>query len=217
MKKRIITGMMMCLVLISAVFMTACSSSKAPKSISFSTSTHIMAKAGETYKLSDILQIEGAGADTKVEYSSSDTSVAEVSSDGVITAKGYGTATITAVSAADKNVTASMDLAVYDYYGEYTGEKYVDAMKCDVKVSINIKDDGTYTFFRAPMNIAISGGGQMPELLDKGTYTISGNQIKFAGETLGEFTTTFGIENGAVVLSGKIPTGGAATSLELKK
>ena len=47
-----------------------------------------------------------------VNWSSSNTSVATVSSDGAVTAKAEGTATITAISKYDKNVTASLTVTV---------------------------------------------------------------------------------------------------------
>lgn len=80
------------------------------KEISF-TSRPTSLKVGETYPLSVKITPDTA-ADKSVTYSSSNTSVATVSSNGLITAKSAGTATITATSTANSAKSVSFSLTV---------------------------------------------------------------------------------------------------------
>ena len=147
-------------------------------------------------------------------YSSDDTTVVEVSEDGVLTAVGFGTATISVVSSVDSSVSDSIDIAVYEYCGTYSGEKFIEAMSCDIAVSIELKADGTYSFYRAPMDLSAMGGGVMSEMTDEGTYVLEGTKILFTGEDLGEFFAEISLGETAKI-SGKIPTGGPSTEMEL--
>lgn len=132
-----------------------------------------------------------------------------------MTAAGYGTATITVTSVADESISASMDVAVYDYCSIYAGAKYIDAMGCNIDMTITLEKDGSFTYYRAPMLVAIEGGGQMSEITDQGTYTIDGTQIYFVSEGLGEYEATLSIKDDKVILSGSIPTGGPSTDMML--
>ena len=132
----------------------------------------------------------------------------------MITATGYGVTTIIATSAADETVSASMDVAVYDLFGTYSGVKKIEAMGCDVAVDIVLKEDGTYSYYRAPMEVALNGGGEMEA---EGTYVMAGTEITFTDDVLGEYTAVFLISDEKGCLTGKLPTGGAATEMELVK
>lgn len=189
----------------------------APESIQFGMEALLLPETEETFDAGEILEITGEGAEEGILYSSYDDSVAEVSEDGVITAKGYGTTTIVAASAADDTVSTSMDVAVFDFYGTYSGQKTIEAMGCDIAIDLTLKDDGTFTYYRAPMAVELDGGGEMPELEDTGTYKMEGNGITFTGEELGEYTVEFSMDGKEGYLKGDFPTGGAQTEMELAK
>lgn len=214
MKTKILTTLVFCAVgVLAAALLTACGS-KAPDGIALKTSALLLGDVGETYDLSKDVEING-GDDAKLKYSVSDTSVAEVSENGVVTAKGFGSVTVTVSAAADENVKATADVLVYGYRGIYTATKYIDAMGCDVRVRLKLNGDGTYEYYRYPMTVALSGGGSMPSLSDNGTYIASGNQFTFTGKYLGGFELSFRINAGEATLSGSMPTGGAKTQMIL--
>lgn len=215
MRKVLVTGMAAASVLLIPTFAGA--DGGAPEHIQFEEAAHLIPALGETYDAAAALEISGDDASGEMVYSTFDESVAEVSEDGVITATGYGITTIVVSSAVDETVSASMDVAVFDLYGTYSGVKTIEAMGCDVAVDITLKEDGTYSYYRAPMEVALSGGGEMPELEEEGTYEMTGTEITFTGETLGEYTAVFRIEEENGCLAGKLPTGGAATEMELVK
>lgn len=195
-----------------------CGAAKAPKAISLASEGYIFSEAGETYNIAGDVQTEGENASVEFKYSSSDTSVAEISEDGVLTVKGEGSATVTVASAEDESVSASAAVLVYDYAGVYTCEKYIDAMGCDVKVSLSVADDGTFGFYRYPMNVNLEGGGQMEGLQDAGTYEVKGNEMKFSADYLGTFNLTFTLDkDGNAQLSGDTPTGGASTDMTFSR
>ena len=180
-KKLFVTGMATLCVL--GVPAAAGAQGKVPESIQFEEAAHLIPGLGSTYDAAAALEISGDDANEEIIFSTYDDSVAEVSGEGVITATGYGVTTIIATSAADETVSASMDVAVYDLFGTYSGVKKIEAMGCDVAVDIVLKEDGTYSYYRAPMEVALNGGGEMP----------------------------------ALEAEGKLPTGGAATEMELVK
>lgn len=67
------------------------------------------------------------------------------------------------------------------------------------------------------MVVQMEGGGEMPDMTDEGTFEIQDTKICFNGEVLGEYITELHIEEEKMYLEGKIPTGGAATEMELEK
>ena len=206
--------MVLCCCAIGALMvalLTACGA-RVPDSITLKTSALMLGGIGETYDLSKDVKIDG-GSHTKLKYSTSDTSVAEVSESGVVTAKGFGSVTVSA--ATDENVKATADVLVYNYRGIYTATKYIDAMGCDIRIRLKLNDDGTYEYYRYPMTVALSGGGLMPSLSDGGTYTVTGNQLVFTGKYLSEFELSFQINAGEATLSGSMPTGGANTQMQM--
>lgn len=215
MKKKTRVILSAALFAVTTFFTVGCSGAKAPESIGLNNTAQLLGKIGETYSVADNLVFE-EGVSTEVTYTSSDTNIAEVSEDGMVTAKDYGVATITITSSADESVSATMDVAVCEYIKAYAGTKYISAMGCDVAVDVTLAEDGTFTYYRAPMYVAIEGGGQMPELSDGGIYQVEGTNLILKAEQLGEFKLTLSLEEGACVLSGSIPTGGASTDMQLK-
>ncbi len=214
-KKLFATGMAtLCVLGIPAA---AGAQGKVPESIQFEEAAHLIPGLGSTYDAAAALEISGDDANEEIIFSTYDDSVAEVSGEGVITATGYGVTTIIATSAADETVSASMDVAVYDLFGTYSGVKKIEAMGCDVAVDIVLKEDGTYSYYRAPMEVALNGGGEMPALEAEGTYVMAGTEITFTDDVLGEYTAVFLISDEKGCLTGKLPTGGAATEMELVK
>lgn len=101
--------------------------------------------------------------------------------------------------------------------GTYAGEKYIEAMDCEIALEITLKEDGTYTYYRAPMVIAAGDGSEMPELTEQGTYETSEEGIAFQGETLGTYTAVWNLEGEERGMEGSFPTGGPSTELILKK
>ena len=83
--------------------------SVAPTGISLSTASKSM-YAGETMQL--YATVYPSEASQSVEWASSNTSVATVSSTGLVTAKSVGTAVITAVSSEDSSVKSTCDVSV---------------------------------------------------------------------------------------------------------
>ncbi|MEE1086995.1 MAG: hypothetical protein U0L05_07525 [Schaedlerella sp.] len=117
---------------------------------------------------------------------------------------------------ADAETAATEETIVMeDYAGTYAGEKYIEAMGCDIAVEITLEEDGTFSYYRAPMAIQMEGGGEMPELTDEGTFEMEDGKILFTAEVLGEYAAAYSIKDDTAVLTGKIPTGGASTDMEL--
>lgn len=100
--------------------------------------------------------------------------------------------------------------------GTYSGEKYIEAMNCDISVTITLEEDGTFTYYRGPM--VMEGIGEMPDLTDKGTFETEDGEITFLADELGEYTLDF-IENGdgTTSMEGNVPTGGPTTEMSLTK
>ena len=208
MKKKIFAA----LAAVTALFVL-CSCGKI-ESISLKNSAILLGAPGETYSLKDEIDVVGS-ASAKIKYTSSDSSVAEVDSEGVITARAEGSAVIPVAAEKDASVKADADVLVIPYRTSYEASKYIDAMGCDVRVKITLKENGEYEYYRYPMNVAIEGAGEMPGLDDKGTYSVSGSEFVFNGEYLGEFSLTYKLENGTGSLNGSVPTGGAKTTMQL--
>ncbi|MDO4355270.1 MAG: Ig-like domain-containing protein [Clostridia bacterium] len=179
----------------------------------FSVAAGILAQAGDCMDVAALLE----NAEADLVYTSSDEAVATVDEAGQVTAVGEGVATIVAVSAADPSVYAYMDVTVCDYLGAYTGVKHIDAMGCDIEISITLNPDGTYAYYRAPMDIAIEGGGSMEALEDQGSYEVVGSEFVFTSEALGEYSAAFSLIDAEATLSGKLPTGGPVTDMTVSK
>lgn len=215
MKKLAAAGVMA----VAAMMMTAGAYAEeaAVESIQFSAEAQIIPAVGEEFDAAALLEIADGSENTEILYSVYDEAVAEVSEDGVLTATGYGVTTVIAYLAEDETVCTSMDVAVVDFYGTYSGQKFIEAMSCDILVDITLQEDGTYSYYRAPMVIQMEGGGEMPELTEEGTYEVNGAEVTFTGETLGEYTVSFGMNGDMICLEGKIPTGGPSTDMTLEK
>lgn len=183
----------------------------------FDTEALIVPSLSAACDLSAFLEMDEIGEDTNIQFTTYDENVAEVDEDGVLKANGYGVTTVVAYLESDETVSASMDVAVCDLYGTYTGAKIIDAMNCEIAVEITLHEDGTYSYYRAPMVVQMEGGGEMPDMTDEGTFEIQDTKICFNGEVLGEYITELHIEEEKMYLEGKIPTGGAATEMELEK
>ena len=187
---------------------------KGPKSISLEKNEFMLNGIGATYDIKEDVSADGGDFDA-LTYKSTDETVAVVSADGIIEARGLGSAQIRVESAANSNVSAAMEIFVYPYCGIYTAEKYIDAMGCDIRIRMSLNEDGTYEYYRYPMNVALSGGGEMPGLDDTGIYTLESSEFTFSGDFLGEFPMNFKVSDGNGFLDGKIPTGGASTQMQL--
>ncbi len=189
---------------------------KAPEAVVLEQSAFILNGVDTSLQLN--AQVQGEEVSEDLLYSVADSSIAEVSEEGLLTAKGEGVTTVTVTSAVDENVQAMADVLVNKYTGVYTGEKYIDAMGTDVRISLELLDDGTFNYYRYPMNVAIEGGGQMPGMNETGTYSASGVEIHFMGETLSEFSAALQLNDGGMMeLSGDMPTGGAETAMQLNQ
>ncbi len=199
--------------LLTAALLTSCGKA-APTAITIASDGILLRGAGDTTDLSARITAEGA-AHAALVFQSSDPAVVDVNDAGVLTAKANGSATVTVSAAADKDVFASVDVLVFDYTGVYTAQKYIDAMGCDIRVRLSLEADGTFSYYRYPMVVALDGGGQMPPLSDSGSFTISGSKVAFTAQTLGEYTLDLHLADGAATMEGKVPTGGAPTQMQL--
>lgn len=103
--------------------------------------------------------------------------------------------------------------AVQEISGNYTGSKTIEAMNCEITVNMTLNEDGTYSYYRAPMNSAVTDDED--GLNDAGTYVVDGTEAVFTGENLGEFTLTITKDDEDAVLTGKLPTGGPSTEMTL--
>lgn len=104
-----------------------------------------------------------------------------------------------------------------DYCGTYTGEKHIDAMNCDIEIRITLNEDGTYSYYRAPMLIELEGSAEMPELTEEGTYVVEDEEIFFTGEELGEYEATLQVTEETASMEGSLPTGGPTTDMILER
>lgn len=188
---------------------------KAPDKIELKVSELMLAGTGEAYDISKEVITEGGSDSPKLKYKVSDESIAVVDDNGVITAKGQGTVVVTVASSVDEGIAAAADVLVYPYHNTYSAVKYIEAMGCNIRIRLALNPDGSYDYYRYPMNVALSGGGQMPSLSDKGSYKTSGGKFTFTGDILGEFTMDFKIEDKTAYLEGDMPTGGATTHMKL--
>ncbi|MCD7820479.1 MAG: Ig-like domain-containing protein [Lachnospiraceae bacterium] len=211
--KKLLTGMIAGGMLLIPVFAAAA----APESITFEENVCVIPALDETFDAAETLLISGEDADAEILYSSFDESIASVSAEGLVTAAGYGTTTIVAASALDDTVSASMDVTVFPLFETFSGTKYIEAMDCDISIDITLYEDGTFSYYRGPMYIAMSGEDESEVLEDEGTWEMEGMEITFISEELGEYTMTFEADGSMGTLTGKMPTGGAATEMELIK
>ena len=199
--------------LLTAALLASCGKA-APTAITIASDGILLRGAGDTADLSAYITAEGA-ANAELVFQSSDPAVADVNDEGILTAKANGSATVTVSAAADKDVFTSVDVLVYDFTGVYTAQKYIDAMGCDIRVRLSLDADGTFRYYRYPMVVALDGGGQMPPLSDSGSYAVSGSEVTFTAQTLGEYTLDLHVADGEATLEGKMPTGGAPTQMQL--
>lgn len=153
----------------------------AVQSISVSPSTLSFSIIDSTQQLTATTNPAGAN----VTWTSSDTSIATVSSNGLVTAKGYGTATITA-SAGGKTATCSVVVAqatlssiscVYTQSGTVYESDSLDSLKTDLVVTAHWSNNTTSTV--ASADYTLSG------TLTTGTSTIT---VTYSGKT-----TTFNV------------------------
>lgn len=211
MKRKMMAALMVLAVLCAAL--TGCGA-KGPTALNSGLTDMLLGSVGETCDLSEQITAEGGSA-AALNYVSSDAAVAEVSDSGVVTARAFGSAVITASVQGNDSVYVSVNVLVTPYRGVYTASKYIEAMGCEVRIRLTLNDDGSYAYYRYPMYVSLSGGGQMDALTDSGTYAISGGQLSFTGEYLGQFDLQLQISDGSTSLRGSVPTGGAATQMQL--
>lgn len=100
-------------------------------------------------------------------------------------------------------------------FGDYTGAKTIEAMNCNIIVHMTLNEDGTYSYYREPMNSGMTDDESGLE--DVGVYTMDGTELIFTGEVLGEFTMTLTVENEKITFTGKVPTGGPSTEMTLSQ
>ena len=195
--------------------LVACGGPKAPGELNLKEEAYLLRALGDQVDLSKELVIEDEKASRDVTYIVDASDVVTATPEGVLTAASPGSATVTVASAVDGSVKATAEVLVYDFSGIYTTEKYIDAMGCNVRVNLELLDDGTFRFYRYPMNVALEGGGLMEGFSDAGTYTTEGNGVHFVGDYFKDFHLKLSLDSkDNARLSGTPPTGGATTDME---
>lgn len=169
-----------------------------------------LAEPGETYDLS--AQLVLSPADTVVSYSSSDEAVASVSEAGLITAVGYGTASVTVTP--EGGQAAEFSVVVGGFFGVYDGETYVQAMGTTFRLRLTLETDFTFSLWRDEMTVM---GSVFPaETVDEGSYSLDGATASFAGAHY-DFTAALSLSEGIWSAHGTFPTGGGSPTMTLTK
>ena len=188
---------------------------KAPQKLEFRSAKYLLSDPGSVLDLSGELYVTGDKR-AKIVYAVSDESVATVSPDGTLIAVGSGTAEITAVAADDENVRASAEIMVYPYAGAFVAEKYVDTLGCEVRARIVLDPQGSYVFYRYPMDPEKNGGVITPSFTDSGWYRVENGRFFFTGDVLGDFDMTFSARDGRICLDGTVALGVARAKLTME-
>ena len=151
-------------------------------------------------------------ADTVVSYSSSDEAVASVSEAGLITAVGYGTASVTVTP--EGGQAAEFSVVVGGFFGVYDGETYVQAMGTTFRLRLTLETDFTFSLWRDEMTVM---GSVFPaETVDEGSYSLDGATASFAGAHY-DFTAALSLSEGIWSAHGTFPTGGGSPTMTLTK
>ena len=108
--KKLWTALLVLAMALSLGLLAACSGTKV-EGVSLDKESAIV-EVGDTVQLTASVTPENAD-DTSVTYSSSSANIASVSESGLVTAKAYGTATIT-VTTTDGEFTDTFEITVYD-------------------------------------------------------------------------------------------------------
>ena len=169
----------------------------------------------------DIHECYETSNESLVSYEAEDTSLVSIDSNGIIKALKDEGSTSIRIKFQDNIYT--IDVCVYDYLGVYGASKRVEAMNCDIKLQLDLKEDKTFGFYRGPMVIQALGEAiEEPEIQIDGTYAVKGAQIEFSFDKAYEdvgfyaFTLDFALdEDSGARLSGYIPTGGPMTDFIL--
>lgn len=173
----------------------------------------LLRQANDTLDLTTCYTLE-KGDKSDVTYAVSDSTVAEVSTAGILTAKKEGTTTAT-ITYNSKDYEVA--ICVCDYVGSYGATKTISAMNWTMKIQIDVYANGNFDYYRNGMSN--NGGADATEI--SGTYTISENEFSFVFEEdysdygFYDFTLEFTLDStSGAMLSGVVPTGGAQSDLD---
>ena len=197
------------------VALAACGGPKAPQTLNLQEEAYLLQAPGDSVELAKEVVIEDEKASKDVTFTVDDPAVVSISAEGVLTAVAPGSARVTVASAVDGSVKDTAEVLVYDFSGVYTTEKYIDAMGCNVRVNLEVLPDGTFRYYRYPMNVNLDGGGLMEGFSDFGTYQTMGGSVHFVGDYFKDFNLKLHLDDQEnALLTGKTPTGGATTDME---
>ena len=199
--KKLWTALLVLAMALSLGLLAACSGT-AVEGVSLDKESAIV-EVGDTVQLTASVTPENAD-DTSVTYSSSSANIASVSESGLVTAKAYGTATIT-VTTTDGEFTDTFEITVYDK---------VITTSAELEAAINAQADGQHWYIQAG-NYDVSRNDTIELESQTGWYfPITADNLTIEGNgTVNVYSTELSA-NGALASQNLISVYGDGVSIE---
>lgn len=199
--KKLWTALLVLAMALSLGLLAACSGTKV-EGVSLDKESAIV-EVGDTVQLTASVTPENAD-DTSVTYSSSSANIASVSESGLVTAKAYGTATIT-VTTTDGEFTDTFEITVYDK---------VITTSAELEAAINAQADGQHWYIQAG-NYDVSRNDTIELESQTGWYfPITADNLTIEGNgTVNVYSTELSA-NGALASQNLISVYGDGVSIE---
>lgn len=199
--KKLWTALLVLAMALSLGLLAACSGT-AVEGVSLDKESAIV-EVGDTVQLTASVTPENAD-DTSVTYSSSSANIASVSESGLVTAKAYGTATIT-VTTTDGKFTDTFEITVYDK---------VITTSAELEAAINAQADGQHWYIQAG-NYDVSRNDTIELESQTGWYfPITADNLTIEGNgTVNVYSTELSA-NGALASQNLISVYGDGVSIE---
>ena len=199
--KKLWTALLVLAMVLSLGLLAACSGTKV-EGVSLDKESAIV-EVGDTVQLTASVTPENAD-DTSVTYSSSSANIASVSESGLVTAKAYGTATIT-VTTTDGEFTDTFEITVYDK---------VITTSAELEAAINAQADGQHWYIQAG-NYDVSRNDTIELESQTGWYfPITADNLTIEGNgTVNVYSTELSA-NGALASQNLISVYGDGVSIE---
>ena len=199
--KKLWTALLVLAMALSLGLLAACSGT-AVEGVSLDKESAIV-EVGDTVQLTASVTPENAD-DTSVTYSSSSANIASVSESGLVTAKAYGTATIT-VTTTDGEFTDTFEITIYDK---------VITTSAELEAAINAQADGQHWYIQAG-NYDVSRNDTIELESQTGWYfPITADNLTIEGNgTVNVYSTELSA-NGALASQNLISVYGDGVSIE---